>query len=96
MCVCFFCLFFQKLISKATLHPPPGHSSLTQAKLSGNLSKIQEERHEISNTKELTIKSVAYVVAKEEELGGKNRYVADGFLNSTECKSLIKFASVSM
>ncbi|XP_034172904.2 prolyl 3-hydroxylase 2 isoform X1 [Osmia lignaria lignaria] len=85
----------KKLISEASLYPPPGHSSLTQAKLSSNLSKIQEERHEISDTKELRVKNVAYIIAKEEELGGKNRYVADGFLNSTECKSLIKFASMT-
>nr|XP_012151788.1 PREDICTED: prolyl 3-hydroxylase 1-like isoform X2 [Megachile rotundata] len=80
---------------ETTLHPAPGHSSVSRAKLSDNLSKIQEERREINDTKKLGVKNVTYLLAKEEDLGGKNRYVADGFLNSTECESLMRFASMT-
>lgn len=55
---------------------------------------IRDEGHEIRDIKQSTVKDGVYVIAQEKDLGGKNRYVADGFLNSTECQSLMQFASV--
>lgn len=51
--------------------------------------------HEIFNIqKQRRIKNDINTIAKEEDLGGTNRYVTDGFLNSIECESLMQFASV--
>lgn len=40
------------------------------------------------------VKNDVYLVATEEKLGGKNRFIADGFLDSTECEQLMQLASV--
>lgn len=44
--------------------------------------------------KQCRIKNDINTIAKEQDLGGINRYVTDGFLNSIECESLMQFASV--
>lgn len=44
--------------------------------------------------KQRRIKNDINTIAKEQDLGGINRYVTDGFLNSIECESLMQFASV--
>lgn len=50
------------------------------------------EDHKIHDKRYFEAKNDIYL--KEEDLGGQNRYVADGFLNSTECESMMQFATV--
>lgn len=83
----------QKLISQTDLYTPPGHSTLFHTQQFKNLSMIRNGGHEIHGTSQNRVSDV-YLVAEEKELGGKNRYVADGFLNSTECDLLMQLASV--
>ncbi|XP_043529191.1 prolyl 3-hydroxylase 1-like isoform X2 [Frieseomelitta varia] len=65
--------------------PPPGYSLFSHMKLLNN-STIRVEGIKIHDI---------HLVAKEEDLGGKNRYVADNLLNSTECESLMQFATMT-
>ncbi|CAL7946478.1 unnamed protein product [Xylocopa violacea] len=85
----------EKLHIKTALHPPPGHSLFSHIKLASNLSMMRDEYQWIHDTEQPRVKGDEYLIANEAELGGKNRYVADGFLNSTECESLMKFASLT-
>lgn len=83
----------QKSNIEVIRHPSPGHS-FSYTKLLNNLSIKRLKDHEIFNTKQRRIKNDINTIAKEEDLGGINRYVTDGFLNSIECESLMQFASV--
>lgn len=74
-------------------HPPPGYSSLSNAQFN-NLSVIRDERPETSDRERQRVRDDVYLVAEQKELGGRNRYVADGFLNSTECEFLMQLATV--
>ncbi|XP_054005345.1 prolyl 3-hydroxylase 1-like isoform X1 [Hylaeus anthracinus] len=85
----------KKLSSEATLYTPPGHSSLSHTQLVKNLSMIRDEGHEIRDVPRRKVNVDIYLVAEEKELGEKNRYVADGFLNSTECGLLMELASMT-
>ncbi|XP_076177927.1 prolyl 3-hydroxylase 1 isoform X2 [Ptiloglossa arizonensis] len=84
----------KKLISQTDLYTPPGHSTLFHTQQFKNLSMIRNGGHEIHGTSQNRVSDV-YLVAEEKELGGKNRYVADGFLNSTECDLLMQLASMT-
>lgn len=44
---------------------------------------------------QLKLTNDARLIAGEDELGGRNRYAADGFLNSTDCNLLMQLAQVS-
>lgn len=74
-------------------HPPPGYSSLSNAQFN-NLSVIRNERPETSDRGRQRVRDDVYLIAEQKELGGRNRYVADGFLNSTECEFLMQLATV--
>ncbi|XP_043256674.1 prolyl 3-hydroxylase 1-like [Colletes gigas] len=85
-----------KLSKKLTsLNTPPGHSSISRMQLFENVSMIREEGRAIRDRRIHEIKDDVYLVADEKELDGQNRYVADGFLNSTECDLLIQLASMT-
>ncbi|XP_076280012.1 prolyl 3-hydroxylase 1 isoform X2 [Lasioglossum baleicum] len=84
----------QKIEEVEALHPPPGHS-FSNTLLFNNLSAIQDEKHAIPDRKPQRVRDDISVVAEAKELGGKNRYVADGFLNSTECELLMRLASMT-
>lgn len=76
-------------------HPSPGHS-FSYTKLLNNLSMKRIKDHEMFNIqKQRRIKNDINTIAKEQDLGGINRYVTDGFLNSIECESLMQFASIT-
>nr|XP_033341230.1 prolyl 3-hydroxylase 2-like isoform X1 [Megalopta genalis] len=85
----------KKIDEIEALHPPPGYSSFSNALLFNNLSAIRDEKHEIRDRKPQRVRDDVYLIAEENELGGKNRYVADGFLNSTECELLMRLASMT-
>nr|XP_012234724.1 PREDICTED: prolyl 3-hydroxylase 2-like isoform X1 [Linepithema humile] len=78
------------------LHPPPGHSPSIWTRFIGNLSAFRdEEKTEIPKSRImewLKVTSDARLIAGEKELGGKNRYAVDNFLNSTECDLLMQLA----
>ncbi|XP_031839217.2 prolyl 3-hydroxylase 1 isoform X1 [Nomia melanderi] len=76
-------------------HPPPGYSSLSNTQLFNNRSAIRDERPVASDRKRQRVRDDVYLIAEQKELGGKNRYVADGFLNSTECESLMRLATMT-
>ncbi|CAK9805831.1 Prolyl 3-hydroxylase 1 [Anthophora quadrimaculata] len=81
---------------ETALHTPPGHALFSHANLSKYFSTSREHReYKIDDTKQPRVKEDIYLIAKEEALDGKNRYVADGFLNSTDCESLMKFAYIN-
>ena len=84
---------FQKSDIETVPHPPPGYSLFSHMKLSNNSSTIRVEGIKIHD---IRVRNDIHLIAKEEDLGGKNRYVADDFLNSTECESLMQFATVRM
>ncbi|XP_050584076.1 prolyl 3-hydroxylase 1-like isoform X1 [Bombus affinis] len=79
--------------TEAILHPPPGYSLFYYTKLSNNFSMKRFEDHKIHDKRYFEAKNDIYL--KEEDLGGQNRYVADGFLNSTECESMMQFATMT-
>ncbi|XP_076244601.1 prolyl 3-hydroxylase 1 isoform X2 [Calliopsis andreniformis] len=83
-----------KEFSSKILHPPPGHSLFTHAQLFNNISVTRDERSKMQNVERPRVKSDIYLVAAEEKLDGKNRFVADGFLNATECRLLMELASM--
>ncbi|RLU20866.1 hypothetical protein DMN91_007480 [Ooceraea biroi] len=93
--------------SRLTLHPPPGHSPSTWMQLVGNLSTFREtwnvERQtnfqrdqEIRTRPQLKARDDVRLIAGEEELGGKNRYAFDGFLDSIECNRLLQLAQIAV
>jgi len=81
------------------LHPPPGHSPSIRTRIVGNLSTFRDkEETEIRKgrvTERLRVTDDVRLIAGENELGGRNRYVADGFLNSTDCNLLMRLAQVN-
>ncbi|XP_029178230.1 prolyl 3-hydroxylase 1-like [Nylanderia fulva] len=85
--------------SSLILHPPPGHSPSTRT-LVGNLSIFRDEKEtdaQISRIRERSeITDDAEIIAGEKKLGGKNRYAADGLLNSTECDLLMQLTRIAM
>ncbi|XP_078048000.1 prolyl 3-hydroxylase 1 isoform X2 [Augochlora pura] len=85
----------KKIDEIEALHPPPGYSTFSNAVLFNNLSGIRGGKHEIRDRKPQRVRDGVYLIAEENELGGKNRYVADGFLNSTECELLMRLASMT-
>lgn len=80
------------------MHPPPGHSPSTRTQFVGNLSIFRdEEETEIQKShirKRLEVTDDVRIIAGEKELGGKNRYAADGLLNSIECNLLMQLTQV--
>lgn len=80
------------------MHPPPGHSPSTRTQFVGNLSIFRdEEETEVQRiyTKErLEVTDDVQIIAGEKELGGKNRYAADGLLSSIECDLLMQLTQV--
>ncbi|XP_024880411.1 prolyl 3-hydroxylase 2-like isoform X2 [Temnothorax curvispinosus] len=82
------------------LHPPPGHSPSIRIRLVGNLSafrdKEETEIREDHIMERLKVTDDARLIAAEDELGGKNRYAADGFLNSTDCNLLMRLAQIAV
>lgn len=84
----------QKSNVEVIRHPSPGHS-FSYTKLLNNFSMKRIKDHEMFDIeKQRRIKNDINTIAKEQDLGGINRYVTDGFLNSIECESLMQFASV--
>lgn len=81
------------------MHPPPGHSPSTKTHLVSNLSIFREETDaQISHVRGLERPEVAddaQIIAGEKELGGKNRYAADGLLDSAECDLLMQLTQVN-
>lgn len=87
--------FFQNFFARSILHPPPGHSPSTWVQYLKNLSVIRDKEEERETRRNrIVMKDDIRLIAAENNLGGKNRYVADGFLNSTECNLLIQLAQV--
>lgn len=87
--------FFQNSFARSILHPPPGHSPSTRMQYLGNLSVIRDKEEERETRRDrIAVKDDVRLLAAENELGGRNRYVADGFLNSTECDLLTQLAQV--
>ncbi|XP_029678000.1 prolyl 3-hydroxylase 2-like [Formica exsecta] len=82
------------------LHPPPGHSPSRRTQFFGNLSIFRdEEKTEIQRNyaKEwLEVSGNVQIIAGEKELGGKNRYAVDGFLNSIECDLLMQLTQIAI
>ncbi|XP_032679224.1 prolyl 3-hydroxylase 1-like isoform X2 [Odontomachus brunneus] len=82
--------------ARLILHPPPGHSPSTRMQYLGNLSVIRDKEEERETRRDrIAVKDVR-LLAAENELGGRNRYVADGFLNSTECDLLTQLAQITV
>lgn len=85
-----------------TNHPPPGHSPAFQLRVTTNETDEwrEEKRSAGDDNSPIVEESVAdertniRLVADEDELGGKERYLAEGFLNGTECETLINLARV--
>lgn len=81
------------------MHPPPGHSPSTRTQFVGNLSIFRDEEEtevQISRVrKRLEVTDDAQIIAEEKELGGRNRYAADGLLNSIECNLLMQLTQVN-
>lgn len=92
-------LFLQDSSLRPILHPPPGHSPSIRTQLVGNLSafrdKEETEVREDRVMERLRLTTDARLIAGEDELGGRNRYAADGLLNSTDCNLLMQLAQVS-
>lgn len=86
--------------SRPILHPPPGHSPSIRTRLVGNLSTFRDkEETEIREgrvTERLRVTDDARLIAGESELGGRNRYAVDGFLNSTDCNLLMQLAQIAV
>lgn len=80
------------------LHPPPGHSPSTRTQFVGNLSIFRDKKEtEIQKShirERLEVTNDVQIIAREKELGGKNRYAADGLLNSSECDLLMQLTQV--
>ncbi|XP_076659002.1 prolyl 3-hydroxylase 1 isoform X2 [Halictus rubicundus] len=84
----------KKIEEIEALHPPPGHS-FSNTLLFNNISAIGDDKLAIRDRRPQWVRDDVSVVAEEKELGGKNRYVANGFLNSTECELLMRLASMT-
>ncbi|XP_018399168.1 PREDICTED: prolyl 3-hydroxylase 2-like [Cyphomyrmex costatus] len=86
--------------SRPILHPPPGHSPSIRTRLMGNLSTFRDKEEmkirEHHVLERLKVTNNARLIAEENELGGRNRYVADGFLNSTDCNLLMQLAQIAV
>ncbi|XP_011057841.1 PREDICTED: prolyl 3-hydroxylase 2-like isoform X1 [Acromyrmex echinatior] len=86
--------------SKPILHPPPGHSPSIRTRFVGNLSSFRDkEETEIREERvmeQLKVTNNTRLIAEESELGGRNRYMADGFLNSTDCNLLMQLAQIAV
>ncbi|KMQ88258.1 prolyl 3-hydroxylase 2-like protein [Lasius niger] len=86
--------------SSSILHPPPGHSPSTRTQFVGNLSIFRDEEEtevQISRVrKRLEVTDDAQIIAEEKELGGRNRYAADGLLNSIECNLLMQLTQIAV
>ncbi|XP_014480867.1 PREDICTED: prolyl 3-hydroxylase 1-like isoform X2 [Dinoponera quadriceps] len=84
-------------LARSILHPPPGHSPDIRMQYLGNLSAIRDKEEERETRRDrVAQKDDVRLVAAENELGGRNRYVADGFLNSTECDLLTQLAQIAV
>ncbi|XP_011879110.1 PREDICTED: synaptonemal complex protein SC65-like isoform X2 [Vollenhovia emeryi] len=86
--------------SRPILHPPPGHSLSIQTRLMGNLSAFRDEEEtgmrEDRVMEHLRVTDDVRLIAGEDELGGRNRYAADGFLNSTDCNLFMRLAQIAV
>ncbi|XP_015594433.1 prolyl 3-hydroxylase 2 [Cephus cinctus] len=84
----------------SSIHSPPGQSRSTMLLLTNRTrmtnEENQQERKERKSRAAKQLKAISgiRIVAGEEELGGKLRYVADGFLNKTECNLLLQLAQI--
>lgn len=82
---------------KSILHSPLGHLSSTWTQFTSNLSTLWYEEERKARKARITrvqVTSGVQLIASGKELGGRNRYVVDGFLNSTECNFLMQLAQV--
>ncbi|KAL6254200.1 hypothetical protein P5V15_014822 [Pogonomyrmex californicus] len=85
--------------SKTILHPPPGHSPSIRMQFMGNLSTFRDEEVKIEGghaTKRLRVMDDVRLIAGEKELGGRNRYAVDGFLNSTDCDLIMRLTQIAV
>lgn len=71
---------------------PVRHVFVNESRI-GNVSQQKEEAHSWREKQTEEFRGVR-VMAGEEELGGKLRYFAEGFLRETQCRSLIQLAEV--
>ncbi|XP_011151167.1 prolyl 3-hydroxylase 2 isoform X1 [Harpegnathos saltator] len=89
--------FGKNSFARSILHPPPGHSPSTRMQYLGNLSVIRDKEEERETRRDrIVVKDDVRLIAAENELGGMNRYVADSFLNSTECDLLTQLAQIAV
>ncbi|KAF7994187.1 hypothetical protein HCN44_011456 [Aphidius gifuensis] len=79
---------------KAVNHPPPGHSPSSRlvAATDKFLEKKKISRRQFEIEKRL---NKTKIIARENELGGKSRYLAEGFLIDSECDSLVQLAKIA-
>ncbi|XP_017889080.1 prolyl 3-hydroxylase 1-like isoform X2 [Ceratina calcarata] len=85
----------KELSMEEDLHQPPGRSLFSSIKLSINIYTIPDESYETEDRKESKVKDDIYLISRDEELGGKNRYVADGFLSTADCHSLMQLVNIA-
>lgn len=85
------------LTLQLTQHPPLGHSLAREQRFSNETDEWQNSEEDsppkigefIDDDKKIRI------IANGNDLGGELRYLAEGFLNISECQSLVKLAQVT-
>ncbi|XP_012277357.1 prolyl 3-hydroxylase 2 [Orussus abietinus] len=87
----------QILPMRSVLHPFPGMSPSSQLDASKSPSIFdmgrEEHRTEINHGSHKSNEGIR-IIGNEEQLGGKLRYAADGFLSRTECAMLLQLAGM--
>ncbi|XP_043281496.1 cartilage-associated protein-like isoform X2 [Venturia canescens] len=76
---------------KLTHHPPPGHSPARKKRLSNETQIWKNAPPEADNSLTNTNGKIR-IIADESDLGGELRYLAEGFLDDSECQSLVNLA----